>query len=119
MVPVLIHTPPIISLRSMMATRLPSLAAAIAAFWPPGPDPSTTTSTSYTAHLILGEVGRSLATLLCHSIPRTTLNVSPERLPGLAWEHLMPVPLVQGTLCQPYWRRVPQCRSGPRAVLSA
>src|ERR1700759_5700179 len=37
MVPVCRQTPPIISGRSTTATRLPSLAAAIAAFCPPGP----------------------------------------------------------------------------------
>jgi len=44
---VLRHTPPIMSLRSMIPTRRPSFAAAIAAFCPPGPDPITKTSKSY------------------------------------------------------------------------
>ena len=43
-VPVFRHTPPIMSLRSTIATRRSSLAAAIAAFWPPGPEPITRTS---------------------------------------------------------------------------
>ena len=47
-VPVFRHTPPIMSLRSTIATRRSSLAAAIAAFWPPGPEPITRTSKSYT-----------------------------------------------------------------------
>ena len=38
-VPVLRHTPPIMSGRSTIATRRSSLAAAIAAFCPPGPGP--------------------------------------------------------------------------------
>src|SRR5262245_7140736 len=42
------HTPPIMLRRSTMATRRPSLAAAIAARWPPGPDPSTRRSKSLT-----------------------------------------------------------------------
>jgi hypothetical protein len=46
MVPVLTHTPPSMSPRSMTATLLPSLAAAMAAFCPPGPDPMTTRSYS-------------------------------------------------------------------------
>ena len=46
-VPVLRHTPPIMSRRSMITTRRPSLAAAIAAFCPPGPEPITSTSKSY------------------------------------------------------------------------
>src|SRR3569833_1959912 len=48
MVPVLMHTPPIMFRRSTIATRRPSLAAAIAAFCPPGPEPRTSTSKSYT-----------------------------------------------------------------------
>src|SRR5215472_1683177 len=48
MVPVLRHTPPSMSGRSTIATRRSSLAAAIAAFWPPGPEPITSTSKSYT-----------------------------------------------------------------------
>lgn len=44
MVPVLMQTPPIMCLRSTIAALLPSLAAAIAAFCPAGPDPITTTS---------------------------------------------------------------------------
>src|SRR5262249_16695116 len=48
MVPVFRHTPPIMSLRSTIATRRSSLAAAMAAFWPPGPEPITSTSKSYT-----------------------------------------------------------------------
>src|SRR4051812_48984944 len=49
MVPVLMHTPPIMSRRSTTAAFLPSFAAAMAAFCPPGPDPSTRTSKSYMA----------------------------------------------------------------------
>src|ERR1700756_277602 len=45
-VPVLVHTPPSIRSRSMTATVLPSLAAAMAAFCPPGPEPMTTRSYS-------------------------------------------------------------------------
>src|SRR5580765_123019 len=41
MVPVLVQTPPTASLRSMMPTFLPSLAAWTAAFWPAGPVPMT------------------------------------------------------------------------------
>ena len=41
MVPVLMQTPPTMSQRSTMAARRPSLAAAMAAFWPAGPDPMT------------------------------------------------------------------------------
>ena len=48
-VPVLRHTPPIMSLRSTIAARRPSFAVAIAAFWPPGPEPITRTSKSYIA----------------------------------------------------------------------
>jgi len=44
MVPVLMHTPPTTDLRSAMATRLPSLAAWMAARWPAGPVPSTSRS---------------------------------------------------------------------------
>ena len=43
-VPVFRHTPPIMFLRSTIATCRSSLAAAIAAFWPPGPEPITSTS---------------------------------------------------------------------------
>src|ERR1700757_3916495 len=45
-VPVLTHTPPNIRPRSTTATDLPSFAAAIAAFCPPGPEPMTTRSYS-------------------------------------------------------------------------
>jgi hypothetical protein len=48
-VPVFRHTPPIMSRRSTIATRRSSFAAAIAAFWPPGPEPITSTSKSCTA----------------------------------------------------------------------
>jgi hypothetical protein len=41
MVPVFVQTPPTISRRSTTAARLPSFAAWIAAFWPPGPEPIT------------------------------------------------------------------------------
>ena len=44
MVPVFVETPPIMFRRSMMATLWPSFAAAIAAFCPPGPVPTTTRS---------------------------------------------------------------------------
>ena len=44
MVPVLMQTPPIMSPRSTIAARWPSFAAAIAAFWPAGPEPMTTMS---------------------------------------------------------------------------
>ena len=44
MVPVLMQTPPTTSLRSMMPTFLPSLAAWTAAFWPAGPVPMTSRS---------------------------------------------------------------------------
>ena len=44
MVPVFRQTPPIMSLRSTIATRRSSLAAAMAAFWPPGPEPIISTS---------------------------------------------------------------------------
>ena len=47
MVPVLTQTPPTIDLVSMMHTLWPSLAAMIAAFWPPGPEPMTARSKSY------------------------------------------------------------------------
>src|SRR5262249_50790824 len=47
-VPVFRHTPPSIRGRSTIATLRSSLAAAIAAFWPPGPDPMTTRSNSCT-----------------------------------------------------------------------
>jgi hypothetical protein len=43
-VPVLMHTPPTMCRRSTTAERRPSLAAAIAAFCPPGPDPRTSRS---------------------------------------------------------------------------
>src|SRR3954469_5588171 len=46
MVPVFTQTPPSIRPRSTTATVLPSFAAAIAAFWPPGPEPMTTRSYS-------------------------------------------------------------------------
>ena len=46
-VPVLRHTPPTKSLRSTIATCRPSVAAAIAAFRPPGPEPITKMSKSY------------------------------------------------------------------------
>src|SRR5258708_19135978 len=45
-VPVLVHTPPSIRSCSITATDLPSLAAAMAAFCPPGPEPMTTRSYS-------------------------------------------------------------------------
>src|SRR4051812_41696795 len=48
MVPVLIQTPPIMLRRSTIPTRRSSLAAAIAAFCPPGPEPRTSTSKSRT-----------------------------------------------------------------------
>jgi hypothetical protein len=38
------QTPPSISRRSTMAARLPSFAAAMAAFCPPGPEPITSRS---------------------------------------------------------------------------
>ncbi len=44
MVPVLTHTPPTMCLRSTTQTRLPSFAAAMAAFCPPGPEPMTSRS---------------------------------------------------------------------------
>jgi hypothetical protein len=47
-VPVFTQTPPIMSGRSTMPTRRSSLAAAMAAFWPPGPEPITSTSKSST-----------------------------------------------------------------------
>ena len=40
-VPVLMQTPPTMSRRSTTAARLPSFAAAMAAFWPAGPEPMT------------------------------------------------------------------------------
>ncbi|CNI71250.1 Uncharacterised protein [Mycobacterium tuberculosis] len=40
------HTPPSMRPRSTIATDLPSLAEAMAAFCPPGPDPITTMSYS-------------------------------------------------------------------------
>src|SRR5690242_17511053 len=43
-VPVWTHTPPIVALRSISATRLPILAAEMAAFCPAGPLPITTRS---------------------------------------------------------------------------
>ena len=46
-VPVFTQTPPIIPRRSTTHTRLPSFAAAMAAFCPPGPDPITSRSKSY------------------------------------------------------------------------
>ena len=46
MVPVFTQTPPSIRPRSMTATDLPSFAAAMAAFCPPGPEPMTTRSYS-------------------------------------------------------------------------
>src|ERR1700758_4864101 len=45
-VPVLVQTPPSIRSCSISATDLPSLAAAMAAFCPPGPEPMTTRSYS-------------------------------------------------------------------------
>ena len=42
--PVFAHTPPMGSRRSTTATVAPTLAAWIAAFWPAGPEPSTTRS---------------------------------------------------------------------------
>ena len=45
-VPVWMDTPPRRSLRSATATRLPSFAAWMAAFWPEGPDPMTSMSSS-------------------------------------------------------------------------
>jgi hypothetical protein len=43
-VPVWMQTPPTASVRSTIATRLPSFAAASAAFCPAGPEPMTTRS---------------------------------------------------------------------------
>ncbi len=40
-VPVFVQTPPSVSRRSITATRRPSLAAWMAARWPPGPEPMT------------------------------------------------------------------------------
>src|SRR5690242_17738989 len=48
------HTPPIMCRRSTTATRRPSFAAAMAAFWPPGPEPSTSRSKSYTVPSVPG-----------------------------------------------------------------
>src|ERR1700722_8565444 len=48
MVPVLTQTPPSMLGRSTIATRRSSFAAAMAAFWPPGPDPITRRSKSCT-----------------------------------------------------------------------
>src|SRR6266404_2936190 len=45
-VPVWTDTPPIMTVRSIMATRLPTFAAAMAPFWPAGPLPITTRSYS-------------------------------------------------------------------------
>src|SRR6266849_8328288 len=47
-VPVWTDTPPIMTARSMMATRLRAFAAAMAPFWPAGPLPITTRSYSDT-----------------------------------------------------------------------
>src|ERR1700682_4660005 len=47
-VPVWTDTPPIMTSRSMMATRLWTFAAAMAPFWPAGPLPITTMSYSNT-----------------------------------------------------------------------
>src|SRR5215211_3935142 len=41
------QTPPTMCRFSTMPTRRPSFAPAIAAFWPPGPDPRTSRSKSY------------------------------------------------------------------------
>ncbi len=46
MVPVLTQTPPTMVLLSITQTLWPSLAAMIAAFCPPGPDPITARSKS-------------------------------------------------------------------------
>ncbi len=45
-VPVFAQTPPTMLRRSITATRLPSFAAWIAAFWPAGPEPITSRSYS-------------------------------------------------------------------------
>ena len=54
-VPVWMDTPPRRSLRSATATRLPSFAAWMAAFWPEGPDPMTSMSSS--TRVILPDTG--------------------------------------------------------------
>src|SRR5664280_3116076 len=54
MVPVLMQTPPTMLRRSITADLRPSLAAAMAAFWPPGPEPSTRRSYWYSMTALHG-----------------------------------------------------------------
>src|SRR5271165_88159 len=75
-VPVFRHTPPIMSLRSTIATRRSSFAAAMAAFWPPGPEPSTSTSKSYTRSSV------TTASRLLNPWRRPTLLFTPQQRPG-------------------------------------
>src|SRR5437764_1697979 len=78
-VPVFRHTPPIMSLRSTIATRRSSLAAAIAAFWPPGPEPITSTSKSYIS-IRVTRMGRRLKlTPGRGSVPATGLGAIGEK----------------------------------------
>ena len=49
-VPVCTQEPPTWRSRSITATRLPAFAAWIAAFWPAGPEPMTTTSKTAGGH---------------------------------------------------------------------
>src|SRR5438034_651215 len=75
------------SLRSTIATRRPSFAAAIAAFWPPGPEPITRMSKSYTTTSVTTE--------------RAVLNPRPPPGPGGAVE----LPQDSGSIYVPLPRR--------------
>src|SRR3954469_1253501 len=70
MVPVWIETPPRRSRRSATATRLPSLAAWIAARWPPGPEPITRRSSS-----TLGTVSQPMFDSLSEKLQGTLAGV--------------------------------------------
>ena len=63
--PVLMQTPPTTSWRSTSITRLPSLAAWMAARWPAGPDPIATRSKSYAMRSPIPDPGIATAARQC------------------------------------------------------
>src|SRR5277367_1122062 len=56
MVPVLIHTPPMLTCFSMTATRLPALVPWMAARCPPGPEPITIRSNGCILRILRGRL---------------------------------------------------------------
>src|SRR5689334_6794232 len=80
------------SLRSMIATRRSSFAAAMAAFWPPGPEPITSTSKSYTRSSVTTS-GRLLN-------PQGPVGSGRPRQPGLGPGRLEQLHRVAGRVLQ-------------------